>query len=170
MHCVSTILKTQMNRITNSNRCRIIRQLWECSINRTLYSITTVRQLGECLNVTISQSWIVALSLSHVAMYLTYLCTDSTSIWGVARHYLFTVLDCRTVTVTCGNVSYMHLYRQYANGGSVEKLPFHSREWPHCDTEHVRLCYVLLGVQVLVRSTYIQCRSTSTGGVFEKSD
>ena len=52
----------------------------------------------------------------------------------------------------------------------VEKLPFHSREWPHCDTEHVRLCYVLLGVQVLVRSTYIQCRSTSTGGVFEKSD
>ena len=93
MHCVSTILKTQMNRITNSDRCRIIRQLWECSINRTLYSITTVRQLGECLNVTISQSWIVALSLSHVAMYLTYLCTDSTSIWGVARHYLFTVLN-----------------------------------------------------------------------------
>ena len=75
MHCVLTILKTLMNRITNSNRCRIIRQLWECS------------------NVTISQSWIAALSLSHVAMYLTCTCTDSTSIWGVARHYLFTVLN-----------------------------------------------------------------------------
>ena len=117
MHCVSTILKTQMNRITNSSRCRIIRQSWECS-NVPFHSlglpfhslglphchchmwqcilhvpVQTVRQLGECLNVTISQSWIVALSLSHVAMYLTYLCTDSTSIWGVARHYLFTVLN-----------------------------------------------------------------------------
>jgi len=39
----------------------------------TVYSIMTVRQLGECLDVTISQSWIVVLSLSHVAMYLTYL-------------------------------------------------------------------------------------------------
>ena len=94
MHCISKILRAQMNRITNSNRCWIIRQLLSgCSINRTLYSIMTVRQLGECLNVTISQSWIVVLSLSHVAMYLTYLCTDSTSIWGVARHYLFTVLN-----------------------------------------------------------------------------
>ena len=89
MHCVSTILKTQMNRITNSNRCRIIRQLWECS------------------NVTISQSWIAALSLSHVAMYLTCTCTDSTSIGGVFKRYHFTVLDCRTVTVTCCNVSHI---------------------------------------------------------------
>ena len=89
MHCVSTILKTQMNRITNSNRCRIIRQLWECS------------------NVTISQSWIAALSLSHVAMYLTCTCTDSTSIGGVFKRYHFTVLDCRTVTGTCCNVSHI---------------------------------------------------------------
>ena len=111
MHCVSTILKTQMNRITNSNRCRIIRQLWECSINRTVYSITTVRQLGECLNVTISQSWIVALSLSHVAMCLTCACTDSTPVWGVVRHYLFTVLNAALslshvamfLTCTCTN-------------------------------------------------------------------
>ena len=115
MHCVSTILKTQMNRITNSNRCRIIRQLWECS------------------NVTISQSWIAALSLSHVAMYLTCTCTDSTctSIGGVFKRYHFTVLDCRTVTVSCGNVSHIPVPTVHPFGEWLD-ITFSQSWMPHC--------------------------------------
>ena len=134
---------------------------------------------------------------------------DSTPVGGVFKRYHFTVLDCRTVTVSCGNVSHIpvptvdvhpfgewlditfsqswmphchwHMWQciLHVPVPTVRQLgecwkatvPFHSREWPHCDTEHVRLRYLLLCVcvQVLVRSAYIHCRSTSTGGVFEHS-
>jgi hypothetical protein len=111
---------------------------------------------------------------------------DSTPSGGVFRRYHFTVLDCRTITVTvsCGSVSHIpvptvdehpfgewlditfsqswmphchwHMWQciLHVPVPTVRRLgecckatvPFHSREWPHCGTEHVRLPYLLLCV------------------------
>ena len=108
---------------------------------------------------------------------VSHTCTESrcTSIWGVVRHYLFTVLDAALslahvamyLTCTCTDSTPI--------GGVLKSYCTISQSWMAalwyrtCTSALPASVCMCVCVEVLVRSAYIHCRSTSTGGVFEHS-